>query len=78
MMENYFAITCGTHYILKELSLYHIGPIRPKPEYNFEMLALSPEGENKDHILRLKSEAVNIKDCIYPSSIPLYDINSDQ
>lgn len=72
-MENYLLlITCRAHYILKELNFYHIGPTRPKLEYSFEMLTLYPKEENRDRIQRLKVEVVNIEDCTYPSSIPLY------
>ncbi|CAJ2672116.1 unnamed protein product [Trifolium pratense] len=62
-----FVITCKTHYIVKKLNLYHIGPNKSKPRYSFEMLVLC-----QDRVLQLKSEAVNVEDRAYPPSGALY------
>jgi hypothetical protein len=71
-----FVITCRTHYIVKKLNLYHIGPNKSKAKYNFEMFVLRQEAKEKDHhernILQLKSEVVNVEDRTYPPSSGLF------
>lgn len=66
-----FVITCKTYYIAKQLNLYHIGPTRHKPEYAFELFVL-PQDEDRDPILPLKAEAVNVDDDAYPKSTAIF------